>query len=106
MKARKKMSVSSIDLTMSASSATGSGFVQLTETELAKNADKTNFYLRMSEIVQENSKDSTLIVMTLPLPKMGVPFQLYMAWVDFISRNMPPFLWVRGNQESVLTFYS
>jgi solute carrier family 12 sodium/potassium/chloride transporter 2 len=31
---------------------------------------------------------------------------LYMAWLEALTANMPPFLLVRGNQTSVLTFYS
>ena len=79
----------------------------ISQTELRKHSDKTNFHLRIGEIVRQNSSGADLIVMTLPLPKTDVvPFPLYLAWLDFISRNMPPFLFVRGNQESVLTFYS
>jgi hypothetical protein len=45
--------------------------------------------------------------MTMPLPTKGtVPPSLYMAWLDFMSLNLPPFIYVRGNQASVLTFYS
>jgi hypothetical protein len=45
--------------------------------------------------------------MTLPLPKKGsLPPLLYMAWLDFVTQNLPPFLLIRGNQDSVLTFYS
>ena len=77
------------------------------ETELAKHNDKTKFYLRISEIVQANSSNAALIFMTMPLPTKGtVPPPLYMAWLDFMSQNLPPFFYVRGNQESVLTFYS
>jgi solute carrier family 12 sodium/potassium/chloride transporter 2 len=75
--------------------------------DLIKHREMTNFHLRMAEIVRENSRNSSLIVMTLPLPKkVGLPPLLYMAWLDFISRQLPPFLFVRGNQVSVLTFYS
>ena len=78
----------------------------VSEVDMATHRDKTNFYLRIAEIVRENSVSSSLVVMTLPLPKRGVPHSLYMAWLDFTTKNMPPFLFVRGNQESVLTFYS
>lgn len=44
---------------------------------------------------------------TLPLPrKGGVSAPLYMAWLESLTANMPPYLLVRGNQTSVLTFYS
>jgi solute carrier family 12 sodium/potassium/chloride transporter 2 len=80
--------------------------VFISEMEMTKNMDKTNFHLRIAEIVRENSDQSALVLMTLPLPKSNIPHSLYLAWLDFTSRNMPPFLFVRGNQESVLTFYS
>lgn len=45
--------------------------------------------------------------MTLPMPRKGVvSAPLYMAWLEALSRDLPPFLFVRGNQTSVLTFYS
>jgi solute carrier family 12 sodium/potassium/chloride transporter 2 len=78
----------------------------VSESDMAANLDKTNFHLRIAEIAKENSKEASLVVMTLPLPKRGLPHTLYLAWLDFTTRNMPPFLFVRGNQESVLTFYS
>ena len=44
---------------------------------------------------------------TLPMPRMGtVSAPLYMAWLETLTKDMPPFLLVRGNQTSVLTFYS
>ena len=79
----------------------------MSDEDLELHREKTNFYLRIAEIVRENSVQSSLIVMTLPLPKKGsLPPMLYMAWMDFISQRLPPFLFIRGNQDSVLTFYS
>jgi solute carrier family 12 sodium/potassium/chloride transporter 2 len=31
---------------------------------------------------------------------------LYLVWLELLTRDMPPTLLVRGNQSSVLTFYS
>ena len=102
--------------TSSQDSATGSAYdfnesvvkrSIVSEDQLKANAEKTNFHLRIGEIVRHNSSNADLVVMTLPLPKgNAVAYPLYLAWLDFISRQMPPFLFVRGNQESVLTFYS
>ena len=79
----------------------------MSDEDLELHREKTNFYLRIAEIVRENSVQSSLIVMTLPLPKKeSLPPMLYMAWLDFISQRLPPFLFIRGNQDSVLTFYS
>lgn len=38
--------------------------------------------------------------------KNVVSASLYMAWLEVLTKDMPPFLLVRGNQTSVLTFYS
>ena len=48
-----------------------------------------------------------MIVMTLPMPKRGhTSTALYTAWLDMMTKGMPPTLLIRGNQQSVLTFYS
>lgn len=44
---------------------------------------------------------------TLPMPRKGICSSgLYMAWIDTLTRDMPPILLLRGNQENVLTYYS
>jgi len=79
----------------------------ITETELMAMREKTNRHMRLRELLQLHSKDSTFVVMTLPMPRKGsVSAPLYMAWLELLTKDMPPFLLVRGNQTSVLTFYS
>ncbi|XP_021952830.1 solute carrier family 12 member 3 [Folsomia candida] len=79
----------------------------ITESELMSHREKTNRHLRLRELLQLHSKDSTFVVMTLPMPRKGtVSAPLYMAWLEMLTRDMPPFLLLRGNQTSVLTFYS
>uniref|UniRef100_W8AQQ8 Bumetanide-sensitive sodium-(Potassium)-chloride cotransporter n=2 Tax=Ceratitis capitata TaxID=7213 RepID=W8AQQ8_CERCA len=79
----------------------------ITEDDLMAVQDKTNRYLRLREYLHEQSMKSDLVVMTLPMPRKNiVSAPLYMAWLESLSRDMPPFLFVRGNQTSVLTFYS
>ena len=71
--------------------------------------ERTAFHLRMAEIVRANSagEHTALVALTLPLAKRGVPAGLYLAWLAFLAGGVQtPFLFVRGNQESVLTFYS
>ncbi|XP_074110335.1 sodium chloride cotransporter 69 [Cotesia typhae] len=80
---------------------------KITESEILAMNEKTNRHLRLRELLIENSMDSNLIVMTLPMPRKGaVSAPLYMAWLETLTRDMPPFLLVRGNHTSVLTFYS
>ena len=64
-------------------------------------------HLRLAEMLRQNSANSEMIVMTLPMPKRGhTSSALYTAWLDMMTKGMPPTLLLRGNQQSVLTFYS
>jgi solute carrier family 12 sodium/potassium/chloride transporter 2 len=80
----------------------------VTQADLARTAEKTRFQLRLAEVVRDQSRTSALVLMTLPMPKKeaAVPSGIYLAWLDVLTKQMPPFLLIRGNQESVLTFYS
>ncbi|XP_065156250.1 bumetanide-sensitive sodium-(potassium)-chloride cotransporter [Atheta coriaria] len=79
----------------------------VTELELAALQDKTYRHLRLRELLLEKSKDANLVVMSLPMPRKGtVSARLYMAWLETLTKDLPPYLLVRGNQQSVLTFYS
>ncbi|CAK1580927.1 unnamed protein product [Parnassius mnemosyne] len=80
---------------------------RISETELNTLADKTNRQLRLRELLLANSSGATLVVMSLPMPRKGsISAPLYMAWLEMMSRDLPPMLFVRGNHTSVLTFYS
>uniref|UniRef100_A0AC34QDX9 Uncharacterized protein n=1 Tax=Panagrolaimus sp. JU765 TaxID=591449 RepID=A0AC34QDX9_9BILA len=79
----------------------------ITEAELSSQRNKTNRQLRIAELLKQHSSDADLIVLTLPVPRKGlVSSCLYLAWIDMMTRDLPPTLLVRGNQQSVLTFYS
>ncbi|XP_052797099.1 solute carrier family 12 member 2-like isoform X2 [Mya arenaria] len=78
-----------------------------TEDQMLLLKEKTNRHIRLRELMLEHSKNASLIVMTLPVPRKGTcSSSLYMAWLDTLTRDMPPILLLRGNQQSVLTFYS
>ncbi|XP_067144438.1 solute carrier family 12 member 2-like isoform X2 [Centruroides vittatus] len=79
----------------------------ITEAELLALKDKSNRHMRLRELLLQHSNEAALIVMTLPMPRKSTcSAPLYMAWLEMLTRDMPPFLLIRGNQTSVLTFYS
>jgi solute carrier family 12 sodium/potassium/chloride transporter 2 len=81
--------------------------IQVTEAELMAVKDKTHRHLKLRELLLEHSLESNMVVMTLPIPRKNiVSAPLYLAWLEVLTRDMPPMLLVRGNQTSVLTFYS
>ncbi|XP_063368226.1 bumetanide-sensitive sodium-(potassium)-chloride cotransporter-like [Cydia amplana] len=74
----------------------------VSEADLTRWEAKTSRQLRLRELLLENSGKSTFVVMNLPVPREGLPASLYMAWLDMLSRDMPPMLFVRGNHQPVL----
>ena len=80
---------------------------KISDNELVVNKEKTNRQIRLQELLQEHSKDAALIMMTLPIARKGICSPaLYMAWLEELSRDLPPIVLLRGNQTTVLTFYS
>ncbi|XP_066916127.1 solute carrier family 12 member 2-like [Clytia hemisphaerica] len=69
---------------------------------------KTLRQIRLGELVREHSRNSKLVVLTMPIPRKSVVSNLmYMSWLETISEDLDAeMLFVRGNQTSVLTFYS
>ncbi|XP_072291484.1 solute carrier family 12 member 3 [Eucyclogobius newberryi] len=80
---------------------------QISAQDWEKNKAKTLHQIRLNEVLQDYSREAALILVTMPVGRRGVcPSTLYLAWLDFMSRDLrPPVLLVRGNQENVLTFY-
>uniref|UniRef100_A0A673CUW9 Solute carrier family 12 member 3 n=1 Tax=Sphaeramia orbicularis TaxID=375764 RepID=A0A673CUW9_9TELE len=69
-----------------------------------------SFWKQMEVCVWLNSAHrcvSSSLCRSLPLARKGaVSSALYMAWLEALSKDLPPILLVRGNHQSVLTFYS
>jgi len=77
------------------------------EAELQREREKTNRHLRLTEMLRQYSTEAELVIMTLPLPRRDQTSPaLYTAWLDIMSKDLPPTLFVRGNQQNVLTFYA
>ncbi|CAF4749353.1 unnamed protein product [Rotaria sp. Silwood1] len=80
---------------------------RITDNEYEANKDKIKRGLKLHEYLLEYSSKSTLVVVTLPIPrKQMISAGLYLAYLDAISYNLPPVLFLRGNQKNVLTYYS
>merc|ERR1712150_135741 len=75
--------------------------------DFMEHQSKTNKYLRITELLRQHSSKSKMVIMTQPILRKGGPSNLlFMSWLEIMTRQMPPFLLVRGNQTDVLTFYS
>eukprot|EP00095_Tigriopus_kingsejongensis_P005373 maker-scaffold34_size539781-snap-gene-4.25 protein:Tk05373 transcript:maker-scaffold34_size539781-snap-gene-4.25-mRNA-1 annotation:"sodium-potassium-chloride cotransporter " len=102
------------DVTTEASEATQTDFLDIsskagiTTDMLIENQERSNRYLRLSESLKEYSTNSQMVVMTLPMPRPSmISSGIYMSWLEIMTKDLDtPFLFVRGNQSSVLTFYS
>uniref|UniRef100_A0A8C1UWF0 Solute carrier family 12 member 2 n=1 Tax=Cyprinus carpio TaxID=7962 RepID=A0A8C1UWF0_CYPCA len=80
---------------------------RITDNELELYRAKSNRQIRLNELLKEHSSTANLIVTTMPLARKGtVSSALYMTWLDTLTKDLPPILLVRGNHQSVLTFYS
>ncbi|XP_037536116.1 solute carrier family 12 member 2 [Nematolebias whitei] len=80
---------------------------RITDNELELYKAKTNRQIRLNELLKEHSSTAKLIVISMPLARKGtVSSALYMCWLETLSKDLPPLLLVRGNHQSVLTFYS
>ncbi|XP_016407740.1 solute carrier family 12 member 1-like [Sinocyclocheilus rhinocerous] len=80
---------------------------KITDAELDAFEEKTMLQVRLNELLQESSRAAKLIVVSMPIARKGsVSDHLYMAWLDALTKNLPPTVLIRGNHQSVLTFYS
>ncbi|XP_077174265.1 solute carrier family 12 member 1 isoform X2 [Paroedura picta] len=80
---------------------------KITDAELEAFREKSYRQVRLNELLQEHSRAANLVVVSLPVARKGtVSDLLYMAWLEILSKNLPPVLLIRGNHKNVLTFYS
>ncbi|XP_027716727.1 solute carrier family 12 member 1 isoform X2 [Vombatus ursinus] len=80
---------------------------KITDSELEAFKEKSYRQVRLNELLQEHSRAANLIVLSLPVArKATISDILYMAWLEILTKNLPPVLLVRGNHKNVLTFYS
>eukprot|EP01083_Nonionella_stella_P001711 4872_1 len=60
-------------------------------------------WLRVGELIHENSSQARLIYVTIPFTKPEMPLTTYMGILEFLSEDMPPCVLIRGNGKRVLT---
>lgn len=58
-------------------------------------------------VFKENLLIFLFFFRSLPMPRKNqCPAVLYMAWLETLTKGLPPMMLMRGNQTDVLTFYS
>lgn len=78
-----------------------------TEAEIESESTFINKHLKLGEMLQKHSKDSQMILMTLPQDRLGTTNPIiYAGALDFMTRDLPPLLLVGGNNISALTFHT
>ncbi|KAF3854294.1 hypothetical protein F7725_022349, partial [Dissostichus mawsoni] len=61
----------------------------ITDQDLESNRAKSLRQIRLNEVMQDYSREAALIVITMPVGRKGVcPNTLYLAWLDFLSRDL------------------
>ena len=79
----------------------------VTEEDIVRNQEFINKHLRLSEELQKHSSAAQMVLITLPQQYMGDTHPaIYMAAVDFMTRNLPSTVLVGGNNVSVLTSFT
>ncbi|KAI6170751.1 Solute carrier family 12 member 1 [Aphelenchoides bicaudatus] len=74
---------------------------------LNKYAQRTCKIMKQRELMIQYSKASSLVIATLPVAPQNVLMSpLYYLWLELLSKNMPPVLFVRGNQSPTITYFA
>ncbi|XP_053720428.1 solute carrier family 12 member 1 isoform X1 [Synchiropus splendidus] len=80
---------------------------KITDEELDAFEEKTHLQVRLNELLRQHSQSANLIIVSMPIArKETISDYLYMAWLDVLTKDLPPTVLIRGNHKSVLTFYS
>lgn len=60
--------------------------------------------VQLSKMMRAHSKDAALVFCSLPVPRPEVPAVDWLSWLDLIAHDMPPVVFIRGNQQNVLSY--
>uniref|UniRef100_A0A7E4VI10 Solute carrier family 12 member 3 n=1 Tax=Panagrellus redivivus TaxID=6233 RepID=A0A7E4VI10_PANRE len=81
--------------------------IRVSDEVLERCHKRTHAVLRQREYLLEHSSASSFIITTLPVAAADIVMSpLYMLWLQLLSEELPPMLFVRGNHSSVMTYYS
>jgi len=62
-------------------------------------------WLRVGELIREKSSQAKFVFVTMPVPSANTEPQEYVALLDWLSKDLPPTVLMRGANQNVLTFY-
>ncbi|EAX93858.1 Amino acid permease family protein [Trichomonas vaginalis G3] len=65
---------------------------------------KVQTFLRLRELILDNSAHSSMVLCSMPIPRATQDAKVWLGTIDIVSDSMPPFIWVHGNGENVVTF--
>jgi len=65
----------------------------------------TKRWLRVGELIRENSSNAKFIYITMPVPGKEKEYGAYLGTLDWLSRDLPPTVLMRGANQNVLTYY-
>ena len=58
----------------------------------------------LSDLIRENSVNSLVVILNLPVPHAAFSSELYMEWLSLLSAVNIPVLFVRGNGTQALSW--
>lgn len=74
--------------------------------------DRMCRYLRLAKLIHTESANADIIFCTLPFPPDEVASEVWLTWLNVLSDwdegadSRPPFVFLRGNQQSLLSIYT
>ncbi len=65
---------------------------------------KTLRFMRLARVMSTTSSGAALTVVNIPVPRLDVPINVLMAWMDLLSHEGRPTILMRGNGQTALTY--
>lgn len=65
----------------------------------------TKRWIRVGELIRKKSKKAKFVFVTMPVPSANTGAREYISLLDWLSKDLPPTVLMRGANQNVLTFY-